>query len=472
MSSRTKAIPAPAETINLVAEIIMNHRDLYGMNEVQSLLGQDHEPLTVALLKASLKIGNNRTQQGAAAGRKEHPFDLEKVALLQTINEHHATCIHTKVSSTVGLGFRNGSKPKVDPLTGLKDDDEIDEPTEEETLLNPLCEFSFQDTSNDVTEDFVQAGTGYFEVVREGKATSPITNLNHLPAKNLHVYVEKDVKEEDDGTIEYHYVQPIGEGKSDIKYAIFGEKDAMIERNDLQAEADEISEVICIRRPSSLSRWYGFPDWIAAGATIELARCLRQQKYDFFNNRGVPEFMLFILGAKLPPDQWKIITDSLQSNVGLGNQHKSFALNLANSPETMKIQLEKLAMDGGNNSEEFASMTESLAMSIVTAHRVPPLLAGIQIPGKLGATNELPNALRAFQLLVIGPYQRLIRQRLVSTLGNKQVNGGLVLTDKHFKFRRITDELDLDAMDTSARMRETEPEAAKKGRKLSGGLKD
>src|SRR4030066_147961 len=84
----------------------------------------------------------------------------------------------------------------------------------------------------------------------------------------------------------------------------FGEKEAYVARHSIPEEtAATISEVIHFRKPSSASRWYGVPDWLAAVPKIELSHCMDQFQLDFFTNRGVPEFMLFILGAQVtPPD--------------------------------------------------------------------------------------------------------------------------------------------------------------------------
>ena len=191
-----------------------------------------------------------------------------------------------------------------------------------------------------------------------------------------------------------------------------------------------------------------------------------QYKYDYFLNRGVPEFMLFITGQKLSPDDWKKVENALKANIGLGNTHKSLALNLENAE--INIQLEKLAMENTSD-ENFATTSDNIALRIVSTHRVPPLLAGILIPGKLGATNELPNALMGFQALNCGPAQRLFQQTLGRTLGSPEAGLKLTLTD--FEFFTILDEVDIGLMQTTSQMRQTIPEAKAQGRDLGKGLK-
>lgn len=207
------------------------------------------------------------------------------------------------------------------------------------------------------------------------------------------------------------------------------------------------------------------PRWLSAVPAIELSQCYAQFKYDFFLNRGVPEFMLFLLGAKLSPDDWKIVTNALKSNIGLGNSHKSFALNVSDTE--LKVQLEKLAMD--SSPQDDGPMKESLALSVVTAHGVPPLLAGILVPGKLGSNNELPNALMAFQALVAGPDQRIFMQTLGKTLGSKEAGLGLTLSD--FEFYTVLDEIDLSTAATVGGMKQPLAEANAQGRDLTAGMK-
>lgn len=426
------------------------------------------------------------SSQGARLGEQELPFDFLQATLFQTTNIHHATCIHTKVAATVGLGFKldteekGGKSPKSSPSTLSGASGNALAPADHkqnrllskvDEILNPLCMHSWADTLSSVCEDFWQVGNGYLEVVRKNKR---ITGLYHIPAHRVRIFLE-------DEKYNFHYTVA-NEAGGRRRFARFGEKDRLIaakgtainltagERNN----AKTVSEIIHFRRPTSLSRWYGFPDWVSCVSYIELSQCLVQHKYDFFNNRGVPEFMLFVLGQKLSAKDWSTIESAIRANIGSGNSHKSMALNLEN--ENIKIQLEKLAMDNATD-EQFSTTGESIALGIVTAHRTPPLLAGIQIPGKLGATNELPNALAGFQALVAGPAQFLFSQTLGSTLGDSGSGLGLKRTD--FTFYTMLDEAaastaTLQPLDTQSRMRQPAATATDgKGNKrdLKAGLK-
>lgn len=426
--------------------------------------------VTLDIVKADTE--GYQSSQGVNTGRKEHPYDRYKVKRLEIDNEHHATCLSTKVASTVGLGFLTDEEKKArkaitgGDITAKATLMSIDGISTCDKVLNPLCDNSWQETLSDVCRDYWSVADGYLEVVRDDAGDDglgPITGVHHIPAEQVYVFMENS-------KYDRHYEIVGGEGaNSTRRFARFGDLAGFRARNpNLVSETDRISEVIDFRQPTALCRWYGFSDWISAVAAIELVQSIRQYNFDFFRNRGVPEFFMFILGQKLSKEEWAVVENAMQSNVGRGNSHKSFAMNLSN--ENIKIQVEKMMADGkGENT--FGDMNESLSLSIVTAHRVPPLLAGIVIPGKMAATNELPNVLQAFQTLVIGPTQQLFQQTLGATLGNPEKNGGLKLKPEDFTFRRITEQFDLGAMDTIARMKTTVPEANAQGRNIEAGLK-
>lgn len=409
-------------------------------------------PLIEVLMKA-VRDDLEPSDQRAGTGRKLHPFNMAATIDFKIHNPHHSTCIETKKESCVGLGFQS---------------DKVFE------KLDPYCEISFSDVMGDVAEDFFSTGNGYIEVVRADDGN--IRGLFHIRAKNAFVYIE-------DEKMNRHY-EIIGSSLDGFvgskHFAAFGDSDRFQTTTWKKTKAGgSTSEVIHFRKPTSLSRWYGFPDWIAATASIELLQALSQHQFDFFLNRGVPEFILSVTGTKkVSKENWEKIEEAMKAQIGLGKSHKSIAWNLVG--EDMKVQIDKLALEHQADADHFASMADALAMHVVSAHRVPPLLAGILIPGKLGAANEMSNALIAFQALVMGPAQRNFSNVLALTLGNPTFNGDLGLTDKDFKgekgngFRTILDEMS-DGMglmaeaDTMARMREPMADAAAQGRDLSQG---
>lgn len=428
---------------------------LYDTNLLRGRGSNKKHSVSVSLNK-ELSKAIAETSRGITTGTKFHPFDYNAVGNFMLSNTHHSTCINTKVQSTVGLGFVT-EEGKVRQKAG---DTRIVafEESKVDKLLDPLCDKSFQNVITTVADDFFQRGNGLMEVKREEPfQDSPIIALHPIPVPTARIVVE-------DGRGTKHW-QIFSEG-IESRFCEYGDLDRFLQ-TDLVKDTTRVSEVIHFADPSSLSRWYGMPKWLAAVPCIELVQMMHQERFDFYMNRGVPEFFMFITGALLDKADWKKVEDALAANIGLGNMHKTLALNLAN--KDIKIQIDKLAAD--RQAGEFGEMSDAMALSIVSAHMTPPLLGGIVIPGKLGATNELPNALMAFQLLVCGPAQRLIGQMLRTTLGNSMNNGGLSLTPPDFTFNLITDQMNLNAMATVGGMRQTLPEAQAAGRDLTAGMK-
>lgn len=431
--------------------------------------GKSDAPWIDEILEMAFDDGREASSQSFDPGTKALPFDVSAAKKLMVMNSHHSACIRAKNSCTVGMGFvpENAGSRRTSAEGPAMTMDQVDPVAERRKrskasqVLDAKCIVSFQDVINDVDEEVWQVGNGYMEVVRPlGEPEGEIKGIYHAPAQHIRLRVE------DDG-LNWHY-EEVGGTRGARKFARFGDLADFRERMQIP-EDQRVGEIIHFRQSSSLHRWYGFPDWLAAVSAMELSKALHQHTHDFFLNRGVPEFILFLLGKKIDGDNWKKIETSLRAHIGLGNSHKSMALNLTD-PE-MKVQLEKLALEGKTDSKDFSMLSDALALEVVSAHGVPPLLGGIQIPGKLGASNELPNALRAFQLLIIGPAQNARTTTLDCTLGNPELNGGLGLQEGDFLLRTITDELDLEQMAVSSQMRQTEPEAAAEGRDLSEGLR-
>lgn len=410
------------------------------------------------------------SKQGTMVGEIPHPLNYQGAQELRAMSPHHSSSIAAKIQSTIGLGFAGPKREmtedeKVSVLSGFASQKEVDKNCEEPSpvyaILDPLCDVSFQDVLQDAVEDFMEEGTGYIEVVRGDGGR--ILGLHHLPGSDTTVFIEDRHN--------YHYIvrSIVGGGDGgDLQFARFGDAEALRARLDLGV-GYKISEVIPIRQASARTRYYGYPDWLAAVPPIELGTMHRQYHFDFYQNRGVPEFLLFLLGQKVSDKDWTELKSALMEHKGSGNARKSLVMNLA-VDETFRVQLEKLGIEGGSAEGTYKEISDATAMEIVSAHRVPPLLAGIMIPGKLGASNELVNALIAFHLLVIAPFQNTICTILKNTLGS-DTKAGLGIDPKDFKFKTIIDEFDLGKMDTVAKMRQPLGDAQQEGRDLNAGVK-
>lgn len=418
-----------------------------------------------------------RGQAGSRrSGEKPHPVDRWLLKQARDRNVYHSTCVAAKVNSVVGMGFYDPDNINVDPETGnvSKIDPFRSAPLDD--ALDPLCEYSFAQTLNDVAQDYFDSGEGYMEIVRDS-ATDDVLEIHHLEAEAVTVYVEPE-------RAGRHFIfrDTDNEESFEHRMAVFGDhaRFATTQWGQQQAPQDTYSEVINIQMPTNRSRYYGYPDWTAALVPMESSELLEGFSSDFFYNRGVPETLITIQGAKLPPESFKKFTDALRQTIGPGNQFKNIVIEVPGDPTTRKVQVDRLGVDQDMEAI-FNGGNEGLALKIVSAHRVPPLLAGIQVPGKLGATNELPNALQAFHSTYCAQHQRLITQRLITTLGSPEANitragprGGSTggsLQPEWFYFLTITGgdgRIDIGRMQVGSRARQP---LANSGRDLGEGLR-
>lgn len=445
------------------------------------------------------------SNQGRAVGRVVRPINFDAAHQTTMAVTTHAVCIATKRDAIVGLGFeteeervaRQRKKELDDQMAALTaaagppqapaaakkpvptakqehlgegeaDLQELPEDGEEgeegdaasmgsrpkskvSEILDPLCEDGFQSLLDQVGEDYETTGNGYIEVVREGD-DGKIVALWHMPAGAVSV-VNEETK-----PFTHFEVDDYG---GTLKYANFGDAGAM--RARLQSQQKQITELIHFKYPTAKNPKYGMPGWLSCVPWLELAQMLVQYNFDYFQNRAVPDLLLMITGAKVPPADMEKLTSQLKMTVGANQRFRTVVGNIP-FPEA-KVQLDRLSSD---NRERFTDLWNTIELEIVSAHRVPPLLAGVVLPGKMAAANELPNALIAFQTLYVAQHQQVFELKLGQTLGMAGI--GLQPTD--FLLKKITDYYDMGQVETMSRMRETAVEAQARGRDLKDGLEE
>lgn len=424
------------------------------------------------------------SQQGDLIGELFLPFDFRAATQFKLNNVHHSTCIEARKQATVGLGH-------------VTDADSNKQSNAAETL-NPLTRTGWQSVLAMLAEDYYQVGNAYLEVRRRGDmARGPITGLHYVPAANVRVVLEDSrgvnlhYKVLNGSSIQRSETGTSGDGSFDLVMAKFGDLADFQRRvrggglRGTTGGQGGWSEIIHFQKPSvglglSTDRWYGFPDWLAGTGYVEVTQALLQSQFDLFSNRGVPEFLMFLLGARVDEDTWDEMKMTMDGYVGFGQQYKSGMFNIADP--NLEVQIEKLALDSVLNGTFFKDMMEVLSTTIVSAHRVPPPIAGIVIPGRMGASNEILNAVMSFQILNIGPEQHNLQTMLGCTLGNEDLNQGLEIPGEgrklafaDFEFRTIVESMAtmmqfLRPMDTASRMREELPTAMAEGRDMDEGL--
>ena len=398
-----------------------------------------------------------------------HPILFDAVYALKDISGHHSSCIQAKKYATVGLGFIDDGDDIKKAETGEEAAQQMESllsgrghvQSKVDDTLDPCTNFGFMNELLDACEDFMDGGTGYLEVHRDD--SGEINGITQIPARDLWACTF-------DGHLYYMYRKP---GGTTQYWALFGKSNREWLMSDAGPfregvlEPENVSEVIPFIQPSNRVKFYGYPDWLSASVDIDLLKKAKQYKADFYHNRGVIDKILVVSGEQVNSDAWGRIESAFKGTIGEGNNFNSIAMNFAKEGVTCTV--ENVGADQGTE-EQFAKDLEALTQNIVSSHGVPPLLANILIPGKLGASNEFLNALMGFQLLRVNAYQNVFEKMLAKTLGGDDGFSSLGADD--FKLRTITSQIDIPTTDTIGKMRSEVSDPKNADRDLKKGVKD
>lgn len=420
------------------------------------------------------------TDEGAPSGsstpgitKYPQPVSFEAIYGLKDISGHHASCIQAKKYCTVGLGFIGDGEAVNKAKTAEEAQEKVADllsgtgtvSTKVDDALDHITHFGFMNELLDACEDFMDTGTGYLEVHRND--ANVIDGITQIPAKDLWPCTYKATGKS--AKLYYQYRMPGGTTKYWVPFGLANRKWILSAEGPFgenQLKNEDVSELIPFLQPSNRVKFYGYPDWLSAAVDIDLLKKAKQYKVDFYHNRGVIDKVLIVSGEAVEAKAWKKIEDAFKGTIGAGNNFNSIAMNF--KKEGVTAQVLNVGAEGGTE-EQFSKDNETLTQNIVSSHGVPPLLANILIPGKLGASNEFVSSLMAFQLLRINAYQNVFEKALGNTLGGE--DGVKGLTKEDFKLRTITSQIDVKGLDTMGKMRSEAVAPKNKDRDLKDGVK-
>lgn len=436
--------------------------------------------------------GDEQTVRGEdndvySVGEIEPPYDIEKAIAWRSKNPHHGTCVERGAMALVGLGHVN---------------------REIHDALDPYCDVdgNWQDLLNSCASDFMSVRMFYIEVVRKPE-TRELVYLAYIPA-----HLPKVVALSNN---EYYF--RISSRGQDIYLPRFGESErpaikgaGVVFGLESDRKAGVVRELLQVKKSNPYSRYYGWPDWVSALPHMEWASLAVQHSIDRHVNRSqmgkvceIHEPQGQSSSSEVHAEAKKLLNDVLKGTLEPGKAFLNAVIHLVGGA---RLEVHELAKEDGATSVQMTVEADVIAAHIVTAHSIPPALANVQIPGKLGAANEMSNAMMAAQALLFGPLQQLISNALGEAFGNvvKRRLGAeeqpavtiAGLTKEHFcpkpkpkkgpdgqpqpdgqmdyltGFVRITDVIGVAVADTVGRMKQPLSDAKAEGRDLSAGQKD
>lgn len=335
----------------------------------------------------SIKIEKESAQREPSYGEYvPRPFSnyygdlIDFWASLYGMNPFHSTCLRTKATCAVGLGL--------DFLDEGKNQKEFEDQLSKVNLLGE----SFLQVINEVALDYGRTGNGYLEVVVD--KTGIPKEFYLIPAINTFAY------------------QLVRGSKKPRAWRVNNETGSYDDfEMFIPGESKNGSFCIHFAEPSPLSRYYGAPSWEGCVEDIELSACAKQYNKKFFINSGVPDCAVIIENGDLTKKDKEQIQLFFQQNYkGIANAHKAIFIPVQG--DGVAVRIEPIGVSMKDRDMSFKNLGESSRDAILSAHGVPPRLAGVVTSGQLGGGGEVAGQFKVFKELVVDPMQRTFENSL------------------------------------------------------------
>lgn len=424
-------------------------------------LVSSEEPLRKTLYKVRDQPDrSDSAREPSNAGRLPHPFDMELADSMSEVNPYHGSCQATLVSATSGMGIGIIDEAKtaeqrrqieeMDMVDAASKLPVIDEEATAEAydILDDLCEHDFDSLLMQVVGNYWGIGQGYMEVVRDDD--DPISALYWQPGTEVfrHFPGEAGNRSRD----RYLFVTSPYISQSSVYYSRWRKLDTTDGIPEVSTTSQrKLTELIDFVRPTTRWEGYGSPHWLAAIPYMDVDVRSLQRVSDYMFNGGTPANMVFVGGMPIAPGH----TDKMKKVMGGATGSKtgqSALFTFPNAPRD-RAWVEHLKVGDSFEGTQFLDTHSTINLSVASANQVPPMLAGITTPGKMGAANEMAQAIMTLQTNVISPVQKYLAKRLMRTLFST-VGGVRGLTGKKIRFRTWVESMDMAALNTVARQRE------------------
>ena len=257
----------------------------------------------------------------------------------------------------------------------------------------------FKTFHNKVTTDLVEFGGIYIHV--SYNLNGQITRVRQLPYEQCRLGIPDDM-----GCVSKVFFNPFYgtseyNKKDTIIYDIFNPKPEVVRAQVERDGAKYKGQVFFYGIERSLSRFYPKPyyhsafNWLVVDGKISL-----------FHERNIDNNFLLSVLLKMTGDPDAAAEKDEDGNVietigeQFDNMMRTQFAGAENGGKVMvlwsqiKDQFPELqAFPSNTNHELFSTLQTLVTEQLCVGTRVPPILAGVQVTGKLGATNEIENAI-------------------------------------------------------------------------------
>ncbi len=368
----------------------------------------------------------------------EPPLPPERLLNLTEESPFHSACLAAKATDACGRGWSFA------PAEGKEADEQLIQSEIPEQLR-----VAMEDITPDLTftELLYQAawemdaiGWGVWEVVRVDNDGSPgkhgkVAAIYPIPSHTIRASLDpRKWVQIRAGRVRYFK-------KFGAECTINNETGEVFEwtkgRSKDRRQADEMdeayvaSELIIFKTYTPRSLWYGLSKWVSAIATIAELGAIREFNVSWFASGGQVDYHMHFkaAGIEMATKMKEQVEQQVREFAGRG--HTNILTAGDESTEVTVQKLGELLREG-----HFRFRRGDLVKEVLIAHQVPPYRIGWAETGNLGG-NAAPEMLTAYKVGAIEPVQRVIVDRLRTTLFNPKIG---IKTDE---FRLKLAELDI-----------------------------
>lgn len=351
------------------------------------------------------------------------PYNVMYLAQLYDLSPYHHSAVESKVSNTVGLGYKFVETQKtLDKLEDVStNDDQLERVRRKisraKVLMRDKIEAmnsddSFEEVMKKIVRDLETTGNGFMEIGRT--SSGQIGYIGHIPAITMRIRRHRD------GFVQVVY----------NRYTYFRNFGDTTTQDQIGTDPRP-NEVIHFKKYSPTNTYYGLPDSLSAMKAIAGDEFAARYNLDYFENKAVPRYIIVTKGARLNSDSERKLLEFFQ--IGLkGRNHRTLYIPLPSDGENARIEFEMKPVEVGIQDSSFANYAVENRDRILLAHRVP--LSKIGTPSASNAPSPLDD--KIFKEQVTRPAQDALEIQV-----NKVIKEFTDMLELKFNELTLTDEL-------------------------------
>ena len=299
-------------------------------------------------------------------------------------NEYHAAACKFKTDAVAGQGY------EIQPVDDTIKDKDAEYSKLKQFIENANPDESFENVIKKCWLDYEVFGNFYMEL--DKNIRNELVAIGHLPANTVRKAGSKNGY--------YQLYDDFSKGKYFDKY---GYIDSPNYAKELSVYQKQVTEIIHLKNYYYESSYYGYPDVLPALGCMYLDLHLIDFNTYFFENNAIPEGILLFTNTEVDSETMaKIQEYHVQKFKGKENQHRLLVLQA----EGQNAKVEFVDLSGGEKDLSFERLHKMCRDRVLSAHRLPPKIAGTITAGELGQSNQSYAEMQMFQELIIKPRQR------------------------------------------------------------------